>query len=158
MYYYSKGVVAAPERQDRSFVLYYTYTVSTHIHTHTLTHAHSHKLFTWLANARCMFCGTVTSLISTAITFTPQGSVSLSKISVIWSPRYSRLDNNSSNSAPPTTLRKVLCPMRAVAFRKFSEQRTDLMGSLTRKKRIAFTLTVTESCQHRFTKERREKT
>jgi len=72
-------------------------------------------------------------LISTFETFTPQGSVSLSRISWMWALILSRLDRRSSSSACPQTERSVVCESWEVAYRKFSTLMIALLGSITRK-------------------------
>ncbi len=68
----------------------------------------SRSLSACLAIARCICCGISTSLTSTALTFTPQGSVCSSMIA--WSSSFmaSRLVKRSSRSFWPRTLLKVV--------------------------------------------------
>ena len=68
------------------------------------------------AIARCIVCGSSTSLISTALTLMPQGSVSWSKMTCSLAFTFSRCDKISSNSNCPTTLRNVVCASCEVAY------------------------------------------
>src|SRR6266567_6041739 len=61
-----------------------------------------------LAIARFMLSGSATSLTSTAVTFTPQGSVCRSMISCNLKLMLSRCESKSSSEAWPSTLRRVV--------------------------------------------------
>ena len=87
----------------------------------------------WRAIARCICSGISTSLISTAVTFTPQGSVDSSMIFCSSSLSRSRSESSWSNSALPSTERSEVCAICEVASRKFSTSTIALVGSITRK-------------------------
>ena len=83
--------------------------------------------------ARCMLCGSSTSLTSTVDTLTPHGSVCSSMI--VWRRAliFSRSDSSSSRSDWPSTLRSVVCAICEVA-RKWSRTFvTASSGATTRK-------------------------
>ena len=65
--------------------------------------------------ARCMSCGRSTCLTSTAVTFTPQGSVCWSMIRWSCWLTWSRDARRSSSSTWPSTLRSVVCAICDVA-------------------------------------------
>ncbi len=77
--------------------------------------------------------GMPTSLISTVVTFTPQGSVWSSMIRWSSSLSSSRSDSSVSRSALPSTLRSVVWAICDVAFRNDSTWTTAELGSTTRK-------------------------
>ncbi len=87
----------------------------------------------WRAMARCIPCGMPTSLISTVVTLTPQGSVWSSMICCRLSLSCSRSASSMSRSALPSTERRVVWAICDVAVRIFSTSTTDLTGSMTRK-------------------------
>ena len=62
----------------------------------------------WRAIARCICSGISTSLISTMLTFTPQGSVCSSMIFCRSSLRRSRSESSWSSSALPSTERSAV--------------------------------------------------
>jgi hypothetical protein len=61
-----------------------------------------------LAIARCMLSGSVMSLISTAVTWVPQGSVWVSMTFLIWSLMLAVSESSWSRLKRPTTLRTVV--------------------------------------------------
>ena len=65
--------------------------------------------------ARCMSCGRSTCLTSTAVTFTPHGSVCWSMIRWSCWLTWSREARRSSSSTCPSTLRSVVCEIWEVA-------------------------------------------
>ena len=69
----------------------------------------------WRAMARCMPEGISTSLTSTVVTFTPQGSVWSSMISCSRALIFSRSVRRWSRSAWPSTLRSVVWAIWEVA-------------------------------------------
>ena len=87
----------------------------------------------WRAIARCMLCGISTSLISTVVTFTPQGSVWSSMIFWRSMLSFSRSDRSESSSAVPSTERSVVCEICVTAERKFSTSVIARFDSITRK-------------------------
>ena len=87
----------------------------------------------WRAIARCMSAGSSTSLTSTVVTLTPQGSVCSSMICCSSTLSRSRSESSASSSALPSTERSVVCAICDVARRKFSTSVTALFGSITRK-------------------------
>ena len=68
-----------------------------------------------LAMARCISSGSSTSLTSTAVTFTPHGSVASSMMCCSFWLICSRSASSSSSSACPSTLRKVVWAIWEVA-------------------------------------------
>ena len=87
----------------------------------------------WRAIARCMSAGSSTSLTSTVLTFTPQGSVCSSMICCSSMLSRSRSESRASSSALPRTERSVVCEIWDVASRKFSTSVIARFGSMTRK-------------------------